>query len=140
MDELAAVMFLSEITSVNAGVGQSKTKKAATKINRIVIGVQQWKVANPTEAVARTMEILLSSRMDKFEEILKTRQNIFTTEEENITGIFFKKKELSIPGAGCRVFIGTKTGYQDKVEQVTKICKVLDIDRNTVQWHYDETK
>ena len=129
-------MNTSAITSVAT---TPSNRNAATKVTRISVLEKDEDVNNATEALQKTVEIVLNTYKDKIDIIVSQNEGSFTTDESKNTSKFRVKKELKIDDYNKTVYLGVSSKYEDKVKLVKKMIKIVgDIDDKII-W-YDGAK
>lgn len=135
MKSFLNILQLSSITSVNPA---GNAKNSATKVNKIEVLGNKFDVANPTEAVVRSFEIIFSEKNTEIEKVLAKYPKMLTTDKNNNSGIFNVKKHLNIKGYEETIILGTKTSFIEKCRQVTRICQFLNLSSGSVKWYNGE--
>jgi len=126
------ILNLSSITSVNPA---KSAKNSATRVTGIEVLGESVSVANPTEAVARTFEIVLSHYPDKINSLLQKYPKMISSDPKISTGIFVANKRLEVAGYPNGLVLGTKTGYHEKCRQVLRLCSFLNTPDNCIKWY-----
>lgn len=118
MQQLRNLLQRSAITAVGSGY----STKAAVKVNRIVLDGNEFDVANPTEAIAKTYEYYLRSCGERLDELLPALSAIRETPEKD-NGTFRYCRELHLDAPSLR--IETSANFESRVKCLDDLCRTL---------------
>ena len=132
--QFAQKLTLSSITTVATQTITAQSRSAAATISRIEVFRQSYEVSNPTEAVKKTFELILSERRGEIADFQRAFPKMVTFDPSEETTIFKFKKKLDISGCEPPLYLGTKTNSGTKTIQVQKLCRFFRLEAGTVRW------
>lgn len=132
MQQLYVLLQQSAITAVGI---ETSARKAAAKVNRVILDGNEFDVANPTEAITKTYEYYLHGCGDRLDTLLPALDALQETSEKG-RGIFRQCKEFCVNGRA--LWIGTSTSFDVKMKQVNDLCRILGLAPGVICWYDGE--
>lgn len=129
---LSKVIQMTSITSVSNNVIE-RNRGASTKVDRIEIFGKSIKVdtTNASDALSMTIENLMEANPEKAGSIQSLKFIRVNNSGDN-NSIFRTSKKIEFHGT--KYFIATSTGISDKKKQINELCRLLNINDETVKW------
>lgn len=116
-----SVLQMTAITSVTAA-GEQKERKAAIKVNKIVINGAEQNVSTPTIAIIECYKKILGDDLDLIKEYMEAEPRMLTDDETRLDAFFRNRREFCDKD-GQKIFIGLSSSTNDKMRFTGKLCQ-----------------